>query len=120
MFSQRDESVDETVEVGERKFGGEGETEQNRSRLSAHRGQIAEIDGQRPMTDGVRWCEASIEMHALDDRIDREHFDLISDRLDDGRVVADAYQDPAWRGRQPRGDAADEFLLGEIGNGHFA
>jgi hypothetical protein len=45
---------------------------------------------------------------------------VVSNRLDDCGIVADANEQPGGRWRQPRFDAADELLLGKFRNGHFA
>jgi hypothetical protein len=72
------------------------------------------------MADG-RWRgEAAIEVYSFDDCVDGHNLDLVSNRLDDSGIVADADEQPGRRWRQPRLDAADELLLGEFRNGHFA
>ena len=66
------------------------------------------------MTDRGRWCETAIEMNALDERIDRDHFKLVPLRLENGRIVSDADGEPVGRLREPRLNASDELALGEI------
>ena len=72
------------------------------------------------MADRIGWHERAIEVHAFNECIDGQHLDAVALRLDDGRVVTDADQQPRWRSRQPAADARDQLALRAIGNRHFA
>ena len=62
----------------------------------------------------------AIEMDPLDDRVDGQHLDPIALGLHDRRIVADADEQPAGRGRKALLNASDELAFSEIGDGHFA
>ena len=72
------------------------------------------------MADRVRRDERAIEMNTLDERVNRDHLDAVTLRLDDRRVVADADEQPRRRRGQPAADTRDELALRAVGNHHFA
>ena len=86
--------------------GGQRQRQQRQARRGAHRRQVAQVDGERAMADGVGRREAAIEVHAFDDGVDGEDLELVALRLDDRGIVADADEQPGRRGRQARLDAA--------------
>ena len=110
------EAVDETVEHGGRQVGRQRQREQSRPRFRAHRGQVAEIHGQRPVADGVGRHERLIEVDAVHERIGREHLAAPPRRLHDGGVVARADVHPR-RDVEAASDALDERLLAEVSYG---
>ena len=59
-------------------------------------------------------------MDAVDHRVDGEHLEPVSLRLDHRGIVTDADEQPGGLGHEPRFDAADELPLGEVRNRHFA
>ena len=69
------------------------------------------------MADCLRRGERPIEVHALDNGVDREHFDAIALRLDDRGIVADADQNPGGRRKEPPLDAGDQLAFGLVRDG---
>jgi hypothetical protein len=113
-------AVQDRVEVGARQLRGERKRQQRGPRPRAHRRQIAEIHGQRTVTDRVGRRQSAIEVDAFDAGIDGEHVDVIALRLDHRRIVADADDDPGRRRRQTLLYARDQLAFTELGNGHLA
>ena len=72
------------------------------------------------MADCVRRHERAIEVHAVDERVDAQHFRAIPLRLDDRRIVADADEQPGRRGRELRLDARNQLAFTDVGDRHFA
>ena len=98
--------------VGDLERVGQHQRQQRRARRGAHRREVAEVDRQRPVPDGIRRHEAPVEMHAFDLRVGREHLERAALGLDHGGVVAGTDDDPGRHG-EPRGDALDERALAE-------
>ena len=67
----------ERVEVGERQRRRQRQRQQREPRLCAHRGEVAQVDGERAVADGVGRREAAIEVHAFDERVDRQHLEPV-------------------------------------------
>ena len=107
-------AVDHAVEVCARKGGRQREGQERPSRFGAHRCQIAQIDGECSMADRGWRRKTAIEVNALDERVDGDHFELVPLRLDDRRIVSDADDEPVGRWGEPRLNASDELALGEI------
>ena len=76
--------------------------EQRQPRRRAHRRQVAQVDRQRAVADGVGRREAPIEVHAFDDRVDGEHLEAVPLGLDHRGIVADADDQPGGRRREAR------------------
>ena len=111
------ERRDQLLEIGARQVGRQCEGEEREPRLGAHGREIAQVDRKRPVSDGRRRGKAAIEVHALDDRVDRQHLEAVSRRHHHRRIVADADDEPVRRRRQLLPDALDELGFGEVGNG---
>ena len=62
---------------------------------------------------------AAIEVDAFDQRVHGQHFEPVPLRLHDGRIVADADEQPVGRRRKLRLNARDELGFGEVGDGQF-
>ena len=75
LGGEREEPVDQLVEVGEREIRRQHERQRREPRRCTHRGQIAEVHRERAMADRARGHEAAIEVHAVDDRVGRDHLD---------------------------------------------
>jgi len=91
------DASDDRIEVLAWQIGGECEREQSEARRGAHRRQVAEVDGQRAMTDCVWRRESTIEVNPFNDRVDGQHLNLIAHRFDNRRIVADTDQHPRRR-----------------------
>ena len=114
---QGGEPRDERVEVGARQGRGQRQGEQRQPRRRAHRREVAQVDGERAMADGVGRREAAIEVDAFDERVDGQHLEPVPLRLDDRRIVADADEQPG--GRRAAGcslDPRDQLALAEVGD----
>src|SRR5205085_7439130 len=82
----------------------------------AHRRKIAESDGQRAMSDGIRRYEPPIEMNAFNLCVGGQHVERAALRLNHRGVVARTNQDPGRHGKA-RGNPGDERVLADVGNG---
>jgi hypothetical protein len=111
-----DKACDDALEVFERQGGRERERKQRQARRRPHRGQIAQIDGQRAMANRVGGYKGAIEVDTFDERIDAQCLDAVPLRLDDRRIVADADKQPVRGGRQILLDARDQIALAQIPN----
>ena len=58
--------------------------------MAAHGRDVADVDGQRLVADVLKGGEAAVEVHALDQRVGRQHLERAALRLDDRGIVADA------------------------------
>ena len=110
---QRQQAVEQAIDIADRGPIGEHEREEREAGRAAHRRNVAQVDGERLVADvGVRG-EAAVEVHALDERVGREHLQRASIRHRDGRIVADRDNERGgWR-RQAAPDALDETPLAD-------
>jgi len=90
---------------------GEHERQQTQPRRRTHGRQVAEVDRERAVTDGVGRGERAIEVHALDKRVDTENIQPVSFRFYHRRVVSDADRHPVGWWRQTPFDPGDELPL---------
>ena len=58
------------VEVGDGQRRRQRERQQRQARRGAHRREVAQVDRERAMADGVGRREAAVEVDALDERVD--------------------------------------------------
>ena len=79
----------------------------------AHCGQVAEINGQRAMSNRVSGHEPPIEMDAFDLRVGGQHLVRASLRLNHRGIVAGADHHPR-RHRDARPDAGDERTFADV------
>ena len=113
---ERKHSVEHAVDDGHVERVGQHQRQKRGAGPRAHRRQVAQIDRERAVPDGVRRHEPMVEVHAFDLYIGREHFERSALGLDDSGIVARSDNDPVRR-RQPRRDASNEGALAEVGNG---
>ena len=93
------------LEVGERAAPRQSQREEREARRRAHRGEVAEVHGERAEADRAGCTNAPIEVDAFDQRVGREHLEAVALRLDDRRIVADADDDPGGAGGSSAGCA---------------
>ena len=117
---ERREAANHRVEVGDGERRRKRERQEAEPRGCSHRGQVAEVDGQRAVSDGGGRRERAVEVHAFNQRVDTQDLELVPLRLHHRRIVADADRHPGGRRRKVAGDASDELALGEIRNRHLA
>ena len=93
--------------------GGKHEREQREPRRRTHGGDVADVDGERLVADVGGRREAPIEVHALDERVGRQHLQRAA--IDDRhrRIVADADDERARRRGKPPADVLDEPALSD-------
>ena len=105
-----------------REIAGERQREQGQPRLRAHRGEVAQIDGERAVADGIGRRETAIEVDAFDERVDAQHFETVSRRLHNRRIVTDADDEPRGRLREPCLNPRDRARIrrGRKRSPHFA
>jgi hypothetical protein len=87
--------------------GRQAERREQRHGPCAHRREVGEVGGRRPVADVARRRPGEIEVHALDQDVGRNDGAVV----EHGRVVADPEDDPA--GRLPDGpsDRRDQHVL---------
>ncbi len=111
---ERGQAADDGVEVVERQRRGQHERQERDARRRAHRREVAQVHGERAVADRLGRREPPVEVHAFDDRVHRQHVEAVPLRRHDRRIVADADDHPARRGRQRGADARDERRLGDV------
>jgi hypothetical protein len=114
LACQRQEAVEDAVDRRQIDVVGEQQRQQRTAWLGAHRGEVAQIDGQRTVTDRIERHEAAVEVHAIDDRVGRQHVVHAAHRRDNGRVVTRSDGDP-WSCGEAGGNPLNEGPLAEAG-----
>ena len=110
---ERQQTVEQLLERGDVQGRRQREREQRGVRRCAHRRQIAQVDGQRAMSDRIGGHEAAIEVDAVHLRVGGQDVERASLRLDDRRVVAWTDDDPRGH-RHARLDAGDERTFTDV------
>ena len=117
LAASRAETAHELVEIIERQCRAAARATAGQPRRGAHRREIAQVDRERAVTDGVGRREAAVEVHAVDQRVDGQHLEPVALRLHDRAIVADADHQPVGRWPQHGLDRGDEFGFGEVRDG---
>jgi hypothetical protein len=99
------------VEVGNRERGRQQERDEDEPRLGAHRREVAEVHGERAVSDGLRRNEPAVEVHALDAGVGGQYVVCVALALHDRGVVAWPDEQPVGGRRQTSPDAGDERAL---------
>ncbi len=110
---KRDQPVDDAIDDLDVEAVRQHERQQRRARRRPHRGEIAEVHGQRAMPDGIRRHEPAIEVNSFNQCVGGQHVERAALGLNDRRVVTGTDEDPRWH-REPRGDAGDERVLADV------
>ena len=66
------------------------------------------------MADGVRRREPAVEVDALDQGVDAQHFEPVARRLHHRPIVSDADEKPVGRRREMSLNSGDQLALREI------
>ena len=112
-LGERDESVHKCVKRSHLQFIGQHEREQCRARRGPHRGQIADIDGERAMPDRIRWHKPPVEMNAFNLCVCGQHVERAALRPNHCRIVARSDEDPGRRS-EARGNTGNERVLADL------
>ena len=110
---QPDQSVDDSIHDSNFQLVWQHEREERGSWLGAHRREIAEIDSQRPMPDGIWWHESPIEMNPFNLCVGGQHIERAALWPNHRCVVAWTNENPGRRGKA-RGNARDERVLADV------
>jgi hypothetical protein len=73
-------------------------SERRASRAWPHRGDVADVDGERLVADIGRCRERPVEMHALHQHVGRQHLERPAIHGSHGGIVADADEEDAGAG----------------------
>ncbi len=111
-----DEPLDQSVQLFEVEVPRQHQREQRVPRRTAHRGDVAHVDGQRLVPDVGGGGIAAVEMDALDERIGREDLERAAFRGRDGGIVADADDERGRRLGHPLPDARDDGAFAGLGD----
>ena len=77
------------------RLGSDAECDGGEHRSCTHRRDVGQIRGHRAVPDRTRVHRARIEVHAVDQRVGRDHREVRTRRLPCSRIVADAEREPA-------------------------
>jgi hypothetical protein len=112
---QRQQAVQQGVDVGRRQLAGKHQRQQRGAGDRAHGRQVAQVDRERLVPDGVGRTEAPVEMNVFDERVGGEHVGHPPLGLDHRGVIARSHEDPCRR-CQASLDALDERALADVGD----
>ena len=116
-LGQREGALHQPVEVGHGQVVGQRQRHREQARRRAHRRQVAQIDRDGAMADGVGRHEAAVDVHPVDDGVAGDDLEAVAHRLVHRGVVADVDDQPVRRRRQPLPDARDERVFADGGDG---
>ena len=116
LGSQAQETVEKPVDGVDKCAIWQGQREHCRTRLSAHRRQVAQIHGQRTVAGGLGCDETPVEVDTFDNSVHRDDVQRASCRDQHCGVVAGADDDPGGK-RDPGANSLDQGALAEFADG---
>ena len=110
---EREEAVQERVEICEGQVSREHQAEQRDAWRGAHGRQVAQVHGQGLVTHGLHGRPVTSEVHAFNQAVGGHDLLHAPFGLQHRRIVSDAEAHERWHWAEPLLESRDEFAFAE-------